>query len=109
MLTYYVPKGTYNQDHIDTLLSQARVLGDKLLVQFETPSGLPTAYIDFATNEPINGQFTDPLNGVTYNVSDVAVAGTLILEFHRLSDLTGDLKYRLAVRLLLHIRDMCVY
>jgi hypothetical protein len=93
----YVPKGTYNQADVDALLSQAKTLGDKLLVQFETPSGLPTANINFTTNEPINGQFTDPLNNVTYNATNVAVAGTLVLEFHRLSDLTGDLKYRLAV------------
>jgi mannosyl-oligosaccharide alpha-1,2-mannosidase len=90
----YVPEGTYNPDHVNALLSQAKTLGDKLKVQFETPSGLPTANINFTTNTPINGQLTNPLNGVTYNASNTAVSGTLILEFYRLADLTGDESFR---------------
>jgi mannosyl-oligosaccharide alpha-1,2-mannosidase len=93
----YVPSGTYNPDHINALLSQAKTLGDKLKVQFDTPSGLPTANINFTTNTPVNGQFTDPLNNVTYNATNTAVAGTLILEFYRLADLTGDESFRVLV------------
>ena len=90
----YVPEGTYNPDHVNALLSQAKTLGDKLKPQFDTPSGLPTASINFTTNTPVNGQFTDPLNNVTYNASNLAQAGTLVLEFYRLSDLTGDDSFR---------------
>ncbi|CRG89506.1 mannosyl-oligosaccharide alpha-1,2-mannosidase [Talaromyces islandicus] len=90
----FVPEGTYNSDHVKALLSQATVLGNKLKVQFDTPSGLPAANINFTTNTPINSQFTNPLNNVTYNATNLAVAGTLILEFTRLSDLTGDQSFR---------------
>lgn len=93
----YVPPGTYNLGHVNALLSQAKTLGDKLKVQFDSPSGLPTAYVDFSTNTPINGQFTDPLNNVTYNSTNTAVAGTSILEFYRLADLTGDESFRTLV------------
>ena len=64
---------------------------------FNTPSGLPTYQINTTTGEAINGPFpyTDPLTNVTYTaVTNTAVAGTLILEFHRLSDLTGDESFR---------------
>ncbi|OKL62166.1 hypothetical protein UA08_02164 [Talaromyces atroroseus] len=86
----YVPEGTYNQTNVDALLTQAKILGDKLKVQFDTPSGLPTSEINFTTNEPINSQYTSSLNNVTYNATNAAVAGTIVLEFARLSDLTGD-------------------
>lgn len=93
----YVPAGTYNEGHVNALLSQAKTLGDKLKVQFDSPSGLPMAFINFTTNTPINGQFTNPLNNVTYNATNTAVAGTSILEFYRLSDLTGDESFRALV------------
>lgn len=95
----FVPEGTYNSDHVKALLSQATVLGNKLKPQFDTPSGLPAANINFTTNTPINSQFTNPLNNETYNATNVAVAGSLILEFTRLSDLTGDQSFREIVSL----------
>jgi mannosyl-oligosaccharide alpha-1,2-mannosidase len=90
----YVPEGTYNADHVNSLLSQAKTLGNNLKAQFDTSSGLPTAYINFTTNTAVNGQFTDPLNNIIYNSTNTAVAGTIILEFYRLSDLTGDESFR---------------
>ncbi len=90
----YVPDGTYDQGHVNAVLAQAKTLGDKLKPQFKTPSGLPAAYINFSTNTAINGEFTNPLDNKTYNSTNAAVAGTLILEFYRLSDLTGDPSYR---------------
>lgn len=90
----YVPKGTYDQNLIDAVLTQAQTLGDKLKPQFDNPSGLPAAQINFTTNQIINSMFTDPLNNVTYNDSNVAVAGTIILEFYRLADLTGDQSFK---------------
>lgn len=102
----YVPEGTYNADHVNALLSQAKTLGDNLKVQFDTPTGLPTAYINFTTNTAVNGQFTNPLNNVTYNATNTAVAGTLVLEFYRLSDLTGDDSFReLVSRPLLYFKS----
>lgn len=93
----YVPKGTYNQDHIERLLSQAKILGDKLKPQFDTPTGLPATYLNFSTNQFVHAQFLNPLDNVTYNSTNTAIAGTIILEFHRLSDLTGDESFRLLV------------
>lgn len=90
----YVPEGTYDAGHVNALLSQAKTLGDNLKVQFDTESGLPTANINFTSNTAVNGQFTDPLNNVTYNSTNTAVAGTLVLEFYRLADLTGDSSFR---------------
>lgn len=89
-----MPEGTYNADHVNALLSQAKTLGDNLKVQFDSASGLPTAYINFTTNTAVNGQFTDPFNNVIYNSTNTAVAGTLILEFYRLADLTSDDSFR---------------
>jgi mannosyl-oligosaccharide alpha-1,2-mannosidase len=93
-----VPEGTYNQDHINGLLSQARILGNKLKPQFDTPSGLPATFLNFTTNELVNAQSVNPLDGKTYNSTNTAIAGTIILEFHRLSDLTGDESFRILVR-----------
>ncbi len=93
-----MPKGTYPQDDVDALLKQATVLGQKLKYQFNTPSGLPAYELDLATNQIINSTFTSPLNNQTYYDINAAIAGTIILEFHRLSDLTGDPDYRTLVR-----------
>lgn len=92
-----VPEGTYNQDHINSLLTQAKVLGTKLKAQFDTPSGLPATFLNFTSNELVNAQFFNPLDGLTYNSTNTAIAGTIILEFHRLSDLTGDESFRILV------------
>jgi len=94
----YVPAGTYPQDQVDALLSQAQVLGNKLKYQFNTPSGLPAYELNFTKNEIINSTFTDPLNNKTYYDINAAIAGTIILEFYRLSDLTGDEEFRQMVR-----------
>lgn len=87
----------YDQNHVNALLSQAKTLGDKLKYQFETPSGLPAAELNFTTNMPVESTFTDPLNNKTYNATNLAVAGSLILEFYRLADLTGDQSFRTLV------------
>lgn len=94
----YVPKGTYPQGDVDALLKQSIVLGQKLKYQFNTPSGLPAYELNFTTNQITNSTFTDPLNNKTYYDINAAIAGTIILEFHRLSDLTGDPDYRTLVR-----------
>ncbi|KAK4499413.1 hypothetical protein PRZ48_009927 [Zasmidium cellare] len=64
------------------LFDQMIRLGDALSCAFDTPSGVPRNWVDPALCETDDG------------TSDtVAGAGTLILEFSRLSDITGDQKY----------------
>ncbi|KAI9151930.1 putative mannosyl-oligosaccharide alpha-1,2-mannosidase 1B [Paramyrothecium foliicola] len=68
---------------VEALLDQAIVLGDSLSVAFKTPSGVPDPLI-----------FLNPaprINGSTRN--NIAEVGTLVLEWTRLTDLTGDPKY----------------
>lgn len=66
---------------IESLLRQAVVLADRLSFAFDTPTGIPYNNLDFSTNSSF-----DSVNGV-------ATTGTLILEWTRLSDITGDPRY----------------
>ena len=87
----------YNKDHVKALVAGATTLADLLAPQFDTPSGLPHFYINTTTHIPSDGPFpyTDPLSNKTYTaVTNTAIAGTIILEYHRLSDLTGNESYR---------------
>ncbi|KAI1369825.1 glycoside hydrolase family 47 protein [Xylaria arbuscula] len=83
-------EGTVDPDSVQTILDQAVNLAELLSVAFETPSGVPNNNLVF--NGP-NGPVTD---GSTTN--GIATIGTLILEWTRLSDLTGDDKYAKLVR-----------
>lgn len=74
---------TYNKRHVDALLNGARDVADLLSPVFESPTGIPWFWYDI-----VNGNASHTMQ------SNTAVVGTLILEFHRLSDLTGDSKYR---------------
>ncbi|KAI1291455.1 glycoside hydrolase family 47 protein [Xylaria venustula] len=78
-------KGTVDDDSVQAILDQAVNLAEQLSVAFDTPSGVPIN--DLIFNGP-NGPVTadDTTNGI-------ATIGTLILEWTRLSDLTGDDKY----------------
>ncbi|KAI0443487.1 glycoside hydrolase family 47 protein [Xylaria telfairii] len=78
-------KGKVDEESVQTILDQAVNLADLLSVAFDTPSGVPINSLIF--NGP-NGPVTagDTTNGI-------ATIGTLILEWTRLSDLTGDDKY----------------
>lgn len=70
------------------LYDQMVKLGDTLSCAFDTPSGIPRGWVDPKACES---------DLATSNT--VAAAGTLILEFGRLSDITKDSKYvRLARR-----------
>ncbi|KAJ5936581.1 CAZyme family GH47 [Penicillium verhagenii] len=68
--------------HVDALLTQSKNLADILKFAFDTPSGVPYNGIN------ITSQGND---GATTN--GLAVTGTLVLEWTRLSDLTGDDEY----------------
>lgn len=71
-----------DSDRVDTLLTQAKNLGDVLKFAFNTPSGVPYNGLNI-TSKGNDGATTNGL----------AVTGTLALEWTRLSDLTGDEEY----------------
>ncbi|KAJ1671956.1 hypothetical protein GGF38_000410 [Coemansia sp. RSA 25] len=74
--------GAYELDHDPMLLEKARQVGDSLAYAFDTPTGLPTTYVN------INGK--SKVDGTRICIVE---AGTLQLEFKKLSQLTGDPKY----------------
>ncbi|KAL2266226.1 hypothetical protein VTJ83DRAFT_5578 [Remersonia thermophila] len=68
--------------HVGTILNQARWLADNLKVAFDTPSGVPDNMLRFG-----------PPRKAGSTVNGIATAGTLVLEWTRLADLTGDSEY----------------
>ena len=73
---------TTKTDEVDALLSQSIKLADTLKFAFNTTSGVPFNNLNI-TAQTVQG---DPTNGL-------ATVGTLVLEWTRLSDLTGDPQY----------------
>lgn len=71
-----------SSDRVDNLLTQSKNLADVLKFAFNTPSGVPYNNINI-TSRGNDGSTTNGL----------AVTGTLVLEWTRLSDLTGDDEY----------------
>lgn len=71
-----------NSSLVDNLRTQAKNLGDVLKFAFDTPSGVPYNNINI-TSQGNDGSITNGL----------AVTGTLVLEWTRLADLTGDDEY----------------
>ncbi|KAH6647474.1 glycoside hydrolase family 47 protein [Truncatella angustata] len=67
---------------VSALLEQAVKLADLLSVAFDTPSGIPINDLDWQPPRPQN----DTTNGI-------ATIGTLVLEWTRLSDITGNKTY----------------
>ncbi|KAJ5832658.1 mannosyl-oligosaccharide alpha-1-2-mannosidase 1B [Penicillium riverlandense] len=82
----------YDPKLVDALLSQAKSLGTAISPVFDTVTGLPASQRNFTSGQVI--QSTTTVNGKTYNSTNTAQAGTLILEYYRLSDLTGDESFR---------------
>lgn len=70
-----------NKTDVDNLLTQAVNLANALSYAFDTPSGVPYNNLDFSTRT--NDGSTNGL----------ATVGTLVLEWVRLSDLTGNTTY----------------
>ncbi|KAK1775008.1 glycoside hydrolase [Copromyces sp. CBS 386.78] len=79
------PGFNYTSKQTDAILSQAVRLADSLSVAFNTPSGIPdnTLVFDPKTGPRRAGRQTNGL----------ATIGTLVLEWTRLSDLTGNSTY----------------
>lgn len=87
----------YNRTQVNALLKGAQTLADLFEPVFDTPTGLPHFFYNTTTGEITDGPYpyTDPFTNITYTaVINTAIAGTNILEWHRLSDLTGNDKYR---------------
>lgn len=76
----------YELDGDPRFLALARDLGDRLYPTFNTPTGMPYRYIHLQT-----GKLRDSIN-------NPAEIGSLLLEFGKLSKLTGDPKYFVAAR-----------
>ncbi len=74
--------GGNNATLVKKLLSQAEHLAQNLKVAFDTPSGVPD-----------NDLFFNPPRKNGSTVNGVATIGTLVLEWTRLSDLTGNPLY----------------
>ncbi|KAJ9151246.1 alpha-1,2-Mannosidase [Pleurostoma richardsiae] len=71
-----------DKDKVDSILSQAKRLADNLKVAFTTPSGVPD-----------NNLYFDPPRIANSTTNGIATIGTLVLEWTRLSDLTGNPEY----------------
>ncbi|KAJ5662382.1 mannosyl-oligosaccharide alpha-1-2-mannosidase 1B [Penicillium maclennaniae] len=82
----------YDEHLVEALLSQAKSLATAISPVFDTVTGLPASQINLTTGEVIQSSST--INGTTYNSTNTAQAGTMILEYYRLSDLTGDETFR---------------
>ena len=83
---------TYDQDQVNALLAQAVSLANKVAYGFDTPTGIAAANVNFTSNTPIEGTYT--VGNTTFNSTNTASAGTFVLEWFRLSDLTGNETYR---------------
>ncbi|MGZ3845720.1 MAG: glycoside hydrolase family 47 protein [Flavisolibacter sp.] len=74
-------QSAYELDGDKRFLALAKDLADRLLPAFKTPTGLPYRYVHLQT-----GALRDSIN-------NPAEIGTLMMEFGKLSRLTGDKKY----------------
>ncbi|KAI1175897.1 glycoside hydrolase family 47 protein [Nemania sp. FL0916] len=78
-------KGMVDDASVKKILAQAVSLADALSVAFDTPTGIPINDLTFnGPNGPVTSD--EATNGI-------ATIGTLILEWTRLSDITGNDKY----------------
>lgn len=68
---------------VETLLNQAQSLADSLSIAFDTPSGIPQDTVYLNPRPSIGKDDTNSIAGF----------GTLVLEWTRLSDLTGNQTY----------------
>jgi mannosyl-oligosaccharide alpha-1,2-mannosidase len=71
-----------NDTLVDTLLAQSKSLADSLSFAFNTTSGVPDNLLDFKARTRVGG-----------STNGLATIGTLVLEWTRLADLTGNRTY----------------
>ncbi|KAJ4416540.1 hypothetical protein N0V82_006662 [Gnomoniopsis sp. IMI 355080] len=78
-----------NTSNVEALLTQATSLADTLKFAFNTTSGVPVNWVYIE-----NQTFSDrALNAAGVQTAGLAELGTLVLEWQRLSDLTGNPEY----------------
>ncbi|KAJ1801375.1 hypothetical protein LPJ59_000340 [Coemansia sp. RSA 2399] len=75
--------GAYELDNDPILLQKAQEVGDSLAIAFDTPLGLPSTHVDLNNRRPSMA-----------TTICIAESGSVQLEFKKLSQLTGDDKYR---------------
>lgn len=76
------PTDLQQNKNIESLLAQSKNLADQMKFAFDSPSGVP------ANNLNLEAQTTDGSE-----TNGIATIGTLVLEWTRLSDLTGNDEY----------------
>ncbi|KAI0244066.1 hypothetical protein L0F63_002597 [Massospora cicadina] len=84
----------YELSNEPILLAKAKELADVLMLDFSSPSGLPYTNFDFKSNQPVREAY-----------ASLANVGSCQLEFTRLSQLTGDPKYRTAALRVYEVLD----
>lgn len=72
----------HDSSKVDALLTQSKNVADVLKFAFNTPSGIPYNGINIETHEPEHA-----------TANGLAAAGSLVLEWTRLSDLTNNPEY----------------
>ncbi|KAM0428542.1 hypothetical protein ACHAPT_006902 [Fusarium lateritium] len=77
--------GAYELSGQHALLKKATELGEMLYIAFDTPNRIPSLWLDF--NEAENG------TQIAGNHDPSAAPASLVMEFTRLSQLTGDSKF----------------
>lgn len=78
-----------NATNVDALLTQAANLADVMKFAFDTPSGIPVNGI-FIENQTFSD---DAKTAAGVQTNGLATLGSLVLEWQRLSDLTGNPEY----------------
>jgi ER degradation enhancer, mannosidase alpha-like 2 len=74
-------QSAYELDGDKKFLDLAKDLADRLLPAFNTPTGMPYRYVHLQTK------------AIRDSINNPAEIGTLMMEFGKLSKLTGDMKY----------------
>ncbi|KAK0641123.1 glycoside hydrolase family 47 protein [Cercophora newfieldiana] len=82
LMTGNVTGKTRDRKEVNAILDQAVHLADNLKVAFDTPSGVPD-----------NELYFDPPRKAGSQTNSIATIGTLVLEWTRLSDITGNPLY----------------
>ncbi|KAJ3202878.1 hypothetical protein HK099_001705 [Clydaea vesicula] len=84
----------YDLSNEDIFLQHAIYLGNKMLPDFDTPTGLPVSWFNLKTGEKqLSKEY-----GAVYGFSYLADVGTNLMEFTRLSQISKDPKYEKAAR-----------
>jgi mannosyl-oligosaccharide alpha-1,2-mannosidase len=85
---------TYDKAQVHALLTQAQSLANKIAFGFNTPSGIASTYVNFTSDQPVYATYTVGATNQTYNATNTASAGSFILEWFRLADISGNQSYR---------------